>query len=578
MSKQEFDGGDLLIKCLLKEGITTIFGIIGGELVRIYDAIERWGREAGIDTVMVRHEQAGGHMADAWARSTGEIGVCLGTAGPGVSHLVPAVAAAKADSIPMLVIGAQTARMFADTGILQGDLDQMSIMKPITKLQISVEDPYEIPQAVQKCIKAALTGRRGPVFLELRETALVRRASDEDLNNILDPKKYRPIYKPSANPELIEESLELLKEAKKPLIIAGGGTIASEASAEVIKLSEAYQIPALTTLMGLGSISINQKTYAGSYPIASTFRRAASEADVILSLGCKWDFTVLYGAAPFWDPKQKLVQVDIDPKEIGKNRPVEVGIVADVKTFINQLLTEIEEKLPKDKVTEWGQWNEYLQDARKNDESLIKKIVEADKEPMKPQRFVIEVLRTIHPETLLIIDGGDIALFTYGLISNFQRFPRSTFQSLGMGHLGVGVCYAIGSKLAKPDKPVVCISGDGSFLFNVQELETAVRLDLPIIILIANNCAWGMLKTKQKNAVKKRYCDVDLPKINYAEIAKSFGCYAEKIDKPEEIGKAIKRAIESKKPSVIDVDVAFESPTGGKFLGVYKKNKGLFGK
>ncbi|MEJ2294933.1 MAG: thiamine pyrophosphate-dependent enzyme, partial [Candidatus Lokiarchaeota archaeon] len=334
----------------------------------------------------------------------------------------------------------------------------------------------------------------------------------------------------------------------------------------------------LTTLMGLGAISINQNTYAGSYPIVSTFRRAASEADVILSLGCKWDYTVLYGFAPVWDPEQKVIQVDIDSNEIGKNRPIEVGIIADIKAFINLFLKELEVNLPKEKVAEWSQWNQYLQDARKNDETIIEKILSSDKEPMKPQRFVIEVLRTIQPETLLVIDGGDIALFTYGLISNFQRFPRSTFQSLGMGHLGVGICFAIGSKLAKPDKPVVCISGDGSFLFNVQELETAVRLNLPLIILIANNCAWGMIKTKQKNAVKKRFCDVDLPKTNYAEIAKSFGCYAEKVDKPEEIAHAIKRAIDSKKPSVIDVDVAYESPTGGKFLGIYKKNKGLFGK
>ena len=578
MSKQDIDGGDLLVKCLLKEGITKIFGIIGGELVPIYDAIERWGRESGIDTVMVRHEQAGGHMADGWARSTGEIGVCLGTAGPGVSHLVPAVAAAKADSIPILVIGAQIARMFDDTGILQGDLDQMNLMKPITKLQISVEDPYEIPQAVQKCVKAAMSGRRGPVYLELRETALVRKATDDDIKKIIDPKKYRPFYRPSPDLKALKESLEILKESKKPLIIAGGGSIASEASEELIKLSEAYQIPALTTLMGLGAISINQNTYVGSYPIVSTFRRAASEADVILSLGCKWDYTVLYGDSSIWDPQQKVIQVDIDSKEIGKNRPIEVGIIADVKAFINQFLRELEVNLPKEKVAEWSQWNQYLQDARKNDETIIEKILASDKEPMKPQRFVIEVLRTIKPETLLVIDGGDIALFTYGLISNFQRFPRSTFQSLGMGHLGVGICFAIGSKLAKPDKPVVCISGDGSFLFNVQELETAVRLNLPIIVLIANNCAWGMLKTKQKNAVKRRYCDVDLPKINYAEIAKSFGCYAEKIDKPEEIAQAIKRAIDSKKPSVIDVDVAYESPTGGKFLGLYKKNKGLFGK
>jgi len=578
MSKQQFDGGDLVIKCLLKEGITKIFGIIGGELTRIYDAIERWGREAGIDTVMVRHEQAGGHMADAWARRTGELGVCLGTAGPGVSHLVPAVAAAKADSIPVLIIGAQIARMFDDTGILQGDLDQMSLMKPITKLQISVEDPYEIPQAVQKCIKAAMTGRRGPVYLELRETALVRKASNEDLDKIADPSKYRPFYRPSANQDAIEKALNLLKDAKKPLIISGGGTIASEASVELIKFSEAYQIPALTTLMGLGSISIKQKTYAGSYPIASTFRRAASEADVIISLGCKWDFTVFYGTAPIWNQDQKIIQVDIDPNEIGKNRPIEIGIVADVKSFLNQFLIELEKNLPKEKISEWSQWNQYLQDARKNDKIVIDKLLATDKTPMKPQRFVIEILRTIKPETLLVIDGGDIALFTYGLISNFQRYPRSTFTSIGMGHLGVGICYSVGCKLASPNKPVVCINGDGSFLFNVQELETAVRLNLPLIILIANNCAWGMLKTNQKNSMKKRYCDVDLPKINYANIAKSFGCYAEKIDKPEEIASAIMRAIDSKKPSVIDVDVAFESPTAGAFLGIYKKNKGLFGK
>jgi acetolactate synthase-1/2/3 large subunit len=569
MSKQVYDGGDLLVKCLIKEGITKIFGIIGGELVRIYDAIERWGREAGIDTVMVRHEQAGGHMADAWSRSTGEIGVCLGTAGPGVSHLIPAVAAAKADSIPILVIGAQIARMFDDTGILQGGLDQMNLMKPITKLQISIEDPYEIPQAVQKCVKAAMSGRRGPVYLELRETALVRKATDDDIKKIIDPKKYRPFYRPSPDLKALKESLELLKESKKPVIIAGGGTIASEASAELIKLSEAYRIPALTTVMGIGSISTNQNTYAGSYPIASTFRRAASEADVILSLGCKWDFTVFYGIAPIWNQKQKLIQIDIDPSEIGKNRPVDIGIVADVKAFINHLLKGLEENLPKEKVSVWDQWNEYLQDARKNDENIIEKLLSTNKEPMKPQRFIVEILRAIHPETLLVIDGGDIALFTYGLISNFQRYPRATFQSIGMGHLGVGVCYAIGSKLANPDKTVVCISGDGSFLFNVQELETAVRL---------NHCAWGMLKTNQKNAMNRRYCDVDLPKINYAEIAKSFGCYAEKIDKPEDIAKAIKRAMNSKKPSVIDVDVAFESPTAGKFLQTYKKNKGLFGK
>jgi acetolactate synthase-1/2/3 large subunit len=359
MSKQVYNGGDLLVKCLLKEGVTKMFGIVGGELLPIYDAIERWGREEGIDTVMVRHEQAGGHMADAWARATGEIGVCLGTAGPGVTHLVPAVAAANADSIPMLVIGSQTARLFDNIGILQGDLDQMSLMKPITKLQVSVEDPYEIPRAVQRCMKTAISGRRGPVFLELRETALVREASEADFKNIIDLEKYRAIYRPAGNIESIIEAVELLKTAIKPLIVAGGGINASEAFNELKKLSETYNIPSGTTLSGIGAVTTD-KTFIGGKLTAVAYRRAANEADIIISLGCKWDHTILYGVPPIWNQDQKIIQIDIDPTEIGKNRPVSVAIVGDAKSVINQLLEEMEKKLPKGKVTEWSQWNEYL--------------------------------------------------------------------------------------------------------------------------------------------------------------------------------------------------------------------------
>jgi len=577
MSKQVSNGGDLLVKCLLNEGITKMFGIIGGELTRIYDAVERFGREEGIDTVMVRHEQAGGHMADAWARATGELGVCLGTAGPGVTHLVPAVAVAQADSIPLLVIGAQIARMFDNTGILQGGLNQMEIMKPITKLAISVEEPYEIPFAVQRCIKAALSGRRGPVFLELRETALVREASEKDFKKIIPPEKYRPFYRPSGNKEVIKEAVELLKTAEKPIIISGGGTIASEASNELKKLSRTYKIPALTTVNGLGAISIDEKTYAGSYPLSSTFRRAASEADVVLSLGCRWDYTTLYGMGPLWNQDQKIIQVDIDPNEIGKNRPSEIAIIGDIKAVINQLLNDMEKILPKDMIAKWSQWNDYLQEAREIDKAIIDKILDSDKIPMKPERMLIEILDFVPPDTLISVDGGDIAIFTFGLISNFHRNPRSTYCSIGMGHLGVGSSFAIAAKLAKKDKPVVCINGDGSFMFNVQELETAVRLNLPIIICIANNCAWGMLKTYQKNSMKRRYCDVDLPPIDYSQIAKAFGCYGEKIESPEEIKPALKRAFDSGKPSVLDISIAFESPPAGKFLGTYKQSKGLFG-
>lgn len=578
MAKETLDGGDLLVKCLLKEGITHIFGIVGGELLRIYDAIERWGREEGIDTVMVRHEQAGGHMADAWARATGEIGVCMGTAGPGVTHMVPAVAAAWADSIPILVIGAQIARPFDDTGILQGGLDQMALMRPITKLQISVEDPYEIPHAVQRAIKTAISGRKGPVFLELRETALVRTASEEDTKKIIDPEKYRPLFRPTGNPKAIKKAVEVLETAKKPIIVAGGGINASEAHEELQRLSETYVIPAGTSINGIGSIGKDKKTFLGSYLVDNVYRTAAAEADVVLSIGCKWDYTLLYGAAPLWNQNQKLIQVDIDPKEIGKNRPVEISIVGDAKAVINHLLLEMEKSLPKEKITEWSEWNDYLQDIRKNEALMIQKLLKYSKLPMKPERLAYEVLDWIPEDTQLVLDGGDIFAFTMYHINHKPRPPRSTFYPVSMAHLGTGIPHAIGVKMAKPDKPVVCITGDGSFMFNVQELETAVRLNLPIIIVIGNNCAWGMIKSNQKLNFQKRYCDTEFPPTNYAEIAKSFGCYGEKIQKPGDIKLALQRAFDSNKPAVIDVDIGFETPPAMKLIGLYKKSKGLFGR
>jgi acetolactate synthase-1/2/3 large subunit len=578
MSKQKLNGGDLIVKCLLKEGITKIFGIVGGELLKIYDAIERWGREQGIDTVMVRHEQAAGHAADAWARATGEIGVCMGTAGPGVTHLVAAIAAANADSIPLLVIGAQIARMFDDTGILQGGLNQMKLMEPITKLQVSVEDPYEIPHAVQRCIKTAMSGRRGPVFLELRETALVREASEEDEKKIMAPEKYRSIYRPGANPELIIKALDILKNAKKPMIISGGGVLASEASNELKRLSESYMIPAGTSINGIGTIAKDKKTYLGSYLTSNAFRTAASEADTVISVGCKWDYCLLYGAPPIWNQDQKIIQIDIDPIEIGKNRPAEIGIVGDAKAVLIQLMTELENYLPKEKITEWSEWNEYLQEFHKVDADNIQKMLKSKKVPMKPQRFVYEVLKFIPEDTQIIVDGGDIAVFTYEYINLKPRAPRSVYSSFSMGHLGVGIPYSLGVRLAKPNKPVVCICGDGSFMFNIQELETLVRLNLPIIIVIANNCAWGMIKGVQKNVFDKRFCDVDFPKIDYSQIAKSFGCYGEKVNTPEDLRASMQRAFDSKKTAVIDVDIAFENPPSMNLIRLYKISKGLLGK
>ncbi|MFW9881965.1 MAG: thiamine pyrophosphate-binding protein, partial [Candidatus Thorarchaeota archaeon] len=440
-----------------------------------------------------------------------------------------------------------------------------------------VEEPNEIPKALQKAIRVALSGRRGPVYMEFRETALVRTATEDVKKEILDPEKYRSFNRLNSGPRDIKIAVKILEGAKRPLIVAGGGVIASEASNELILLSETYAIPSGTTINGIGSIGSDKKTFLDSYLINASYRTAASEADVILSFGCKWDYSIFYGTRPLWNQDQKVIQIDIDPNEIGKNRPIAVGIIGDCKAVLNQLLHEMEENFPKNKVSEWTEWNNYLQEIREKQLTSNLKIRDSKKLPMKPERLVYELFDYIPKDTQIVLDGGDIVVFSYKFINHKPRSPRSTFFPISMGHLGIGIPYSIAVKMAKPDKLVVCLTGDGSFLFNIQELETAVRLTLPIIVVIANNCAWGMIKSNQKKGFGKRYCDVDFPPIDYSEIAKGFGCYGEKVEKPEEIKHAIQRAIDTMKPAVIDVDISFETPAPMRFLAQYKKKMGLFG-
>ncbi|MBD3253863.1 MAG: thiamine pyrophosphate-binding protein [Candidatus Lokiarchaeota archaeon] len=576
MPKQLLNGGDLLVKTLLKNGVNYIFGITGGELLKIYDAIHRFGTDEGITTIMVRHEQGGAHAADGYARTTGKLGVCMGTVGPGVMHLVPGIASAYADSIPVLAIGAQVGKMFENTGIIQGCIDQVSMMKPITKLQLSVEEPTEIPDAVQLAIKTALTNRPGPVYLELRETALVRETDDSSLIKILEPKAYMPANRIAGEEDKIEKAITLLKESEKPLIIAGGGVKASFAFDEIKTLSKSYSIPAGTTVNAVGSISSDTNTFVGSYLSSSSLRSAASNADLVLSFGCKWDYTTLFGAPPIWSQTQKIVQVDIDPSEIGKNRPATIGIVGDCKEVLRQLLEKMEVDLPKVKIEEYSSWNKYLQEFKQVDEKQAQKFLKSDKIPIRPQRLVLEVFEFFPSETIFSIDGGDIMVFSILYLNHTPRSPRSVLFAAGMGHLGTGIPYAVGAKLAEPDKPVVCICGDGSFLFNAQELDTAVRYELPIICVVSNNSCWGMIKGNQKINYKKRYCDVELPQTNYADIAESYGCLGIKVKEPDQIRPALQKAINSNRPTVIDVDVGYEDSPAIRLMTLYKKQKGLY--
>ncbi len=561
--KKVLNGGDVLIKCLLEEDIKYLFGIIGGQFLNMFDAIYKWGKEKGIETVMFRHEQGAAHAADAWARVTNKPGICFGTAGPGATQLVPGVGAAWGDNMPMVVIVPQVISKFADSFTLQGNLDQITMFKPITKYQKSIRTIEEVPDAVQKVFREATSGRPRPVLLEIYEDAFLSQKEESEIP-IMSPDQYRCIEKPAVSNELIQKSLDLLLKAEKPLIVSGGGVSRSEGWDELQEFAEYLKIPVITTIMGIGTISSKSESFIGT-SINGPGLKAGPEADVVLALGCKFSFIMAHGDEPFWNNSQKMIQVDIDSTIIGRAKPITIGIVSDCKQFLRQILEEAK----KTQKVEQRDWLDVLAKSKQDYISSIMKKAVKDKVPINPQRLVKEVLEFMDEDAIFISDGGDITCFTIEQINFYKpRPPLSYLQAVGMGHLGTSVGYGIGAKLAKQDKQVISISGDGSFMMNIQDLETAVRLGLSnLIFVIANNSAWGMLKSGQKLFVNKHYIDVELPNFDFAKCAEGFGCYGEVVTDPNEIKSALERAKNSGKPAILDVKIKFDTPDATKLMG-----------
>jgi acetolactate synthase-1/2/3 large subunit len=475
----------------------------------------------------------------------------MGTVGPGATHLVPGVGAAWSDNIPVIVIVPQVRSQDFDKFSLQGGLDQTTMFKPITKYQITVRKTEEIPDAVRKCFREATGGRPRPVLLEIYEDALIGEI-EEDKLPILTKNQYRAIKKPAVDNKLIKEALDLLLNAKNPLIVSGGGVSRAEAWDELQEFAEYLQIPVLTSIMGIGTISNQSKCHIG---ISRGPLSINSEADVVLSLGCKFSYVMGYGEEPLWKDSQKLIQVDIDPGMIGRNKPVTLGIVGDCKSFLMQILDEVK-NTPK---IEKRELLDKLNEARNEYQEATRKTASSESIPITPERMVKEIFEFIDEDSIVIIDGGNIAGSAYWQLNTYKdRKPLSLLASPGMGHLGISVPYGIGAKLAKPEKQVVSISGDGAFMMNIQDLETAVRLGLKnLIFVVGNNNAWGMIKDIQRQWLNQRYIDTDIPDFDFGKCAESFGCYGEEVSDPNEIKKALERAKNSNKPAVIDVKIKY---------------------
>jgi len=544
----ELTCGEVIAKSLKKEGVKYVFGVPGGQL---FPFIEGVSREEGMRVITTRHEENAAHMADAVSRLTGNIGVCFGTTGPGATNMLPGVAAAYADSIPLLAItpNNQTFCTYPFIGSLQ-DGDHKSLYSSVTKWNAVIQDWHRIPELIHTAFRIALSGRPGPVHLDIPADIMFKKGV---LESISEPESYRPFGRVRANQSVVERALGMLGDAKQPLLVAGGGVVRSEGWEEFFQLVKATGIPATTTPMGAGCLPASFEGFfgAGGWLGGDAVMKALQEADVVLAVGCRFSTWLGNGRPPIMGgPRQQIIHVDIDPERIGHNADVALGIVSDAKTFLQDILELARSK--KRPVKMDSKWPNALLATYKAYLDKALGIANMDSKPMNQATVAKEVAEFMDEDAIVCFDGGQAMEWSNTFVK--VRHPKHKLFTPGMGHLGFGQPFANAAKLCHPDTQVINIAGDGGFGCTLQELETAVRYNLPVINVISNDRAWGMIKGGQV-ALYNHPVGVDLSDAHYAEIARGFGAYGERVTDPKDIKPALKRAKESGKPAVIDVIV-----------------------
>ncbi len=541
------NSGKTVASVLKAEGISHVFSLPGGEILPIYDALVA----EGIKIITTRHEQAAGNAADGWARVTRTPGVCLLPMGPGIVNAVPALAQAYQMGSPVVALTSSIPHTLADMDAFE-DHDLQALVSSVTKWTRRCVFPHRIGEYLQKAFKAALTGRMAPVLLDIPKDVIAT-PQEEPQAKPLKPSQYRPTGRLLGDPTMVKKAVELLAKAERPVIIAGSGIYWSQGCKELVKLAEYFGVPVAAEYLGTGCFPQNHPLSIGN-AIANPFTH---QADVILVVGARLDEFLGFGRDPsFYSEDAKFIHVDILPDAIGKNRPVTVGITGDAKAVLAQMLQTAKELMKKQAASSFAQqsraaWEQLFQ--------VLEKDADSDELPIRPQRLMKEIREFAAPESLFILDGGDTTAWAYLYLR--ANFPGQIISSQGpLGHLGAGLPISLAAKLARPETPVYLISGDGSFMFNVSELDTAVRHDIPIVAIVNNDCAWGLvyhtrlLKTRSEEQAS---CGTLLNQhARLDKVAEGLGAKGELVTKPAEITPALKRATDSGCPYVLDVRVS----------------------
>ena len=535
----QLTGSEIVVECLKEQGVDTVFGYPGGTILNIYDALYK---HPEINHILTSHEQGASHAADGYARSTGKVGVCMATSGPGATNLVTGIATAYMDSIPVVAITCNVTQAQLGKDSFQ-EIDITGVTMPITKHNFMVRDVNDLADTIRKAFHIAKSGRPGPVLIDIPKDVTASQTEYEPVNpetlNFDIPSKI--IHSPSK--DQILNAIKMIDEAERPFIYAGGGVQIAGACEELKSLAEKANIPVSMSLMGKAVFPNKHPLSMGMIGMHGTYvaNTACDKCDLLLAIGCRFSDRVI------GDPKKfagnaKILQIDIDPAEVNKMIEVDNALIGDIKQILAEISSKIQKKEP-------GKWNEQVNEWKKIVPPSYNK-----KQDLSP-KFIFEYVNSkVKQDTIITTEVGQHQMWTAQFYDFMQ--PRTFLTSGGLGTMGYGTGAAIGAQFANPEKTIVHFAGDGSFRMNCNELATIQHYELPIIIVVLDNHALGNVRMWQTLFYEKRYSNTTLDfGPDWEKLAFAYGIQGYHVKNEEEFKKAFDDALKSKKPAVIDAEI-----------------------
>lgn len=543
-------GAQALLRVLKRAGVEHVFGLASGKLSPLYRAMSG---EEGWTYMGVRHEAAAAFMATATFAGTGQIALCLGETGPGGLNLLSALGGARANNLAVIAVtSSNPAFLLAPIRGAFSSTDNEAQFRTLVKWSATVRDVARVPELARHALRAALSGRPGPVHLDVPTEVLAREHDFDPAELDAEPASYRLVEPSQPNPAAIDRAAAMLRDAKRPLLVAGGGVVRSGAADQFRVLAERLRSPVLTTQMGLGVVSPDAEYSLGQggFVAGPAAVRALRDADLILAVGCRFSSFLWTDGPPRWtdQPDRQLIQIDIDPEMLGLNAPLTIGLQGDAVATLTALLVH----MPQAPGT--SSWLRGLIADRDCHRGALAVMADSRGPILHPATLARAVAQCIGPDDLVTFDGGHTSFWSNDFVA--AHHPATRFHEPGMSHLGFGLPWAIALGRCFPASRSFCITGDGAFGFTIQELDTARRYGVNLVTVVHNNEAWGVIRFGQQKGGFD--LGASLGGTDYAAIARGFGCFGERIEHADQIAGAMRRALDSGLPAVIDARVSFE--------------------